>query len=96
MHTLNLTQQRGKEHKRTQVKQSNRYTFYHETESQSGRRRCITPGLNLAEFDYLAMFGEELTENFNVAGSFHNSTQILPHELSQKQSIEFSEIAKVE
>jgi len=27
--------------KRTQMKQSNRYTFYRKTESHSGRRRCV-------------------------------------------------------
>jgi len=43
LHTLNLTQQTVKQHKRTQVEHSSLYTFYHETESHSGRRRCVTP-----------------------------------------------------
>ena len=45
------------------MEQSNRYTFYHETESHSGRRRCVTPIWNLAEFNYVVMFGGELTES---------------------------------
>jgi len=48
------------------MEQSNRYTFYRETESHSGRHRCVTPSWNLAGFNYVAMFGEELTENFDV------------------------------
>jgi len=48
------------------MEQSNRYTFHHETESHSRRRKCVTPIWNLAEFDYVALFGEELTENFDV------------------------------
>jgi len=51
------------------MKQSNSYTFYCETESHSGRRRCVTPSCNLAKFDYVALFGEVLTENFEVVQS---------------------------
>ena len=75
------------------MEQSNRYTFYHETESHSGRRRCVTPIWNLAEFNYVTMFGGELTE---IEFCFATPHPIRSHELSKKQSIKFSAIAKVE
>jgi len=47
------------------MEQSNRYTFYHETKSHSGRRKCVTPIWSLAEFNCVAMFGGELTKSLS-------------------------------
>jgi len=67
------------------------------TESHSGKRRCVTPIWNLAEFNYVAMFRGELTESLGCwivsQPALH---PIRSHELSKKQLIVFSAIAKVE